>query len=269
MKIITGYQEYIDFRAQLLEVSFIPTMGNLHSGHMSLLEKAKTYNNHTSVSIFINPLQFNDRDDFTSYPKTLDADLELLNESGCDSVFIPDATILDDIYKINAPTKSSFLCGANRPGHFDGVLTIINRLFEIVEPTYSFFGSKDYQQLLLISDYVKEKNLPITIISVDTVRENDGLAMSSRNNRLSQDDRNKASSLYRTLCAIKNEEYISSYFIQSQKDLLEQQGFTLDYLSPCNPNTLEKVSDFNERPMLVAVAASISGIRLIDNIIIT
>ena len=122
---------------------------------------------------------------------------------------------------------------------------------------------------MLISDYVKEKNLPITIISVDTVRENDGLALSSRNNRLSQDDRSKASSLYRALCEIKNKKNISSNFIQSQKEILEQQGFTVDYLSPCNPNTLEIASDFNERPMVVAIAASISGIRLIDNIIIT
>ena len=269
MKIITGYQEFKDIRAELSEVSFIPTMGNLHAGHMSLLERAKTYNNHISVSIFINPLQFNDKDDYINYPKTLDADLELLNEYGCDSVFIPDATILEGINKIKAPIKSSFLCGANRPGHFDGVLTIVNRLFEIVKPTYSFFGNKDYQQLLLISDYVKEKNLPITIISVDTVREHDGLALSSRNNRLSQDDRSKASSLYRALCAIKNEEYISSNFIQSQKKILEQQGFTVDYISPCNPGTLEKALDFNERPMLIAIAASINGIRLIDNIIIT
>ena len=122
---------------------------------------------------------------------------------------------------------------------------------------------------MLISDYVKEKNLPITIISVDTVREYDGLALSSRNNRLSQDDRSKASSLYRALCAIKNEEYISSNFILLQKEILEQQGFTVDYISPCNPGTLEKALDFNERPMLIAIAASISGIRLIDNIIIT
>ena len=141
-------------RAELSEVSFIPTMGNLHAGHMSLLERAKTYNNHISVSIFINPLQFNDKDDYINYPKTLDSDLELLNQRGCDSVFIPDATILEGINKIKAPIKSSFLCGANRPGHFDGVLTIVNRLFEIVKPTYSFFGNKDYQQLLLISDYV-------------------------------------------------------------------------------------------------------------------
>ncbi len=244
-------------------------MGNLHNGHMALIDKAKSYDSHVTASIFINPLQFNDDSDFSNYPKSLDEDIALLSKHGCDSVFIPDSSILENIKDIKAPDTALYLCGRNRPGHFDGVLTIVNKLFEITKPTRSFFGKKDFQQLTLIKNFVSENNLPIEIISVDTVREPNGLAMSSRNNRLSQSDREKASELYKTLSLIRdNSNNLSNEIIKSHKDELMRQGFDVDYLSVCNPISLKDLEDFNSKPILVAVAASISGIRLIDNILI-
>jgi pantoate--beta-alanine ligase len=244
-------------------------MGNLHKGHMALIDKAKSYDSHVMASIFINPLQFNDTSDFNNYPKSLDNDIDLLSKHGCDSVFIPNSSILDKIKEIKAPDKALYLCGMNRPGHFDGVLTIVNKLFEITKPTRSFFGKKDFQQLRLIKDFIKEKNLSIEIISVDTVRELNGLALSSRNNRLSDSDKEKAAMLYKTLNTIKEKSDNLSYeMIQMYKDELTQQGFTVDYLSVCNPSTLKDLKDFHKKPILVAIAASISGIRLIDNILI-
>tara|TARA_B100002019_G_scaffold39834_1_gene33371 strand:- start:2 stop:814 length:813 start_codon:yes stop_codon:yes gene_type:complete len=269
LKIISAYQEFKEFRNTIESVSFIPTMGNLHNGHMALIDKAKSYDSHVTASIFINPLQFNDDSDFSNYPKSLDEDIALLSKHGCDSVFIPDSSILENIKDIKAPDTALYLCGRNRPGHFDGVLTIVNKLFEITKPTRSFFGKKDFQQLTLIKNFVSENNLPIEIISVDTVREPNGLAMSSRNNRLSQSDREKASELYKTLSLIRdNSNNLSNEIIKSHKDELMRQGFDVDYLSVCNPISLKDLEDFNSKPILVAVAASISGIRLIDNILI-
>ncbi|MDB2448336.1 pantoate--beta-alanine ligase [Gammaproteobacteria bacterium] len=158
MKIITAYQEFKDFRNSIESVSFVPTMGNLHNGHMALIDKAKSYDSHVVASIFINPLQFNDASDFKNYPKSIDDDIAILSEHGCDSLFIPDSSILEDIKEIKAPDKALYLCGMNRPGHFDGVLTIVNKLFEIIKPSRSFFGKKDFQQLTLISNFVKENS---------------------------------------------------------------------------------------------------------------
>ena len=269
MKIITEYQEFINYRNTLKSISFVPTMGNLHKGHMTLIDDAKSYNSHVAASIFINPLQFNDASDFKNYPKSLDDDIALLSKHGCNSVFIPNSSILEGIKELKAPDTALYLCGVNRPGHFDGVLTIVNKLFEITKPTRAFFGKKDFQQLTLIKNFVKEKKLPIEIISVDTVREWNGLAMSSRNIRLSESDREKASKLYKTLSSIKaNSNNLSYEMIKSYKDDLTQQGFDVDYLSVCNPNSLKDLEDFNLKPILVAIAASIGGIRLIDNILI-
>ena len=269
MKIITEYQQFKEFRSTIESISFVPTMGNLHKGHMTLIDKARSYDSHVTASIFINPLQFNDASDFNNYPKSLDDDIALLSKHGCDSVFIPDSSILENIKEIKAPDTATYLCGMNRPGHFDGVLTIVNKLFEIIKPTRSFFGKKDFQQLTLIKNFVIENNLPIEIISVDTVRELNGLAMSSRNNRLSESDKEKASKLFETLSLIKDSSNkLSNEIIKKHKDDLMQQGFDVDYLSVCDPISLKDLEDFNSKPMLVAIAASISGIRLIDNLLI-
>ena len=269
MKIITSYQEFKELRSTIESISFVPTMGNLHKGHMALIDKARSYDSHVTASIFINPLQFNDASDFNNYPKSLDDDITLLSKHGCDSLFVPDSSILENIKEIKASDTALYLCGMNRPGHFDGVLTIVNKLFEITKPTRSFFGKKDFQQLTLIKNFVKENNLSIEIISVDTVREQNGLAMSSRNNRLSEFDREKASKLYNTLTSIKdNSNKLSNEMIKSFKHELTKEGFDVDYLTVCNPITLKDLGDFNSKPMLAAIAASISGIRLIDNILI-
>ena len=204
MKIITAYQEFKEFRNSIKSISFVPTMGNLHKGHMALIDKAKSYDSHVSASIFINPLQFNDASDFNNYPKTYDEDIIKLKESGCDILFIPDESILKGIKQIKAPQVANFLCGKNRPGHFDGVLTIVNRLFDIVKPSKAYFGKKDYQQFLLVSDFIDKNNLPIEIIGIDTVRENNGLALSSRNNHLNDFEKNVASNLFIVLNEIAN-----------------------------------------------------------------
>ena len=244
-------------------------MGNLHVGHASLIDKASNYNDPIFTSIFVNPLQFNDKKDFERYPITLDNDIKILESYNCSCLYLPDESILDNISKINAPSKANFLCGLDRPGHFDGVLTIVNKLFEIIKPSRAFFGLKDYQQLILISDFVNHNNLPIEIISAETVRDKNGLAMSSRNNHLSESDKLIASELYKALRIIEeNKEKISKEFIDQITDKLITFGFSLDYLQLCDLNTLDQIEDMSKKPILIAIAANFKGIRLIDNIII-
>ena len=160
LEIIKNIEDLNKFRSNYDQISFVPTMGNLHDGHISLIKKANEYNDTVITSIFINPLQFNDKNDFIHYPKTLDSDINLLIKNECNCLFLPDQSILNNIKQIESSYKSQQLCGLNRPGHFDGVLTIVNRLFEVIRPTRAIFGKKDYQQLLLISDFVKENKFP-------------------------------------------------------------------------------------------------------------
>ena len=171
MKIFRSIKEFELARKDLKDLSYVPTMGNLHKGHISLIDLAKNYNNKIISTIYINPLQFNDKNDFQKYPKTLDRDIELLSESGCDYLLIPDDSILDEIKQIKAPLKlANKLCGLNRPGHFDGVLTILNRLFKIVRPQMVVFGKKDYQQLIIVKDFIESNNLPIIVKSSEIIR---------------------------------------------------------------------------------------------------
>ena len=270
MEIIKNIEDLNKFRSNYDQISFVPTMGNLHDGHISLIKKANEYSDTVITSIFINPLQFNDKNDFINYPKTLDSDINLLIKNECDCLFLPDQSILNNIKQIKSSYKSQYLCGLNRPGHFDGVLTIVNRLFDLVKPTRAIFGKKDYQQLLLISDFVKENNLPINIIGSEIVRDQSGLALSSRNNHLSADEKKLASNLYKTLKIIANKgNKLTNNDIINEKNRLLELGFSIDYLNVCNPQELSKESNYNIRPLIVAIAAHIGEIRLIDNILIT
>ena len=270
MEIIKNIEDLNKFRSNYDQISFVPTMGNLHDGHISLIKKANEYSDTVLASIFINPLQFNDKNDFINYPKTLDSDINLLIKNECDCLFLPDQSILNNIKQIKSSYKSQHLCGLNRPGHFDGVLTIVNRLFDLVKPTRAIFGKKDYQQLLLISDFVKENNLPINIIGSEIVRDQSGLALSSRNNHLSADEKKLASNLYKTLKIIANKgNKLTNNDIINEKNRLLELGFSIDYLNVCNPQELSKESNYNIRPLIVAIAAHIGEIRLIDNILIT
>ena len=196
------------WRQQNKTIAFVPTMGNLHLGHLSLLEKAKQLADKVIVSIFVNPLQFDDKADLNAYPRTLDADMTLLLDHDCDVVFTPSANVMypngmDVHTTISVPNMDDKLCGLNRPGHFDGVATVVAKFLNIVQADWAIFGEKDYQQLSLINRMATELNLSTQIVSGPTLREDNGLAMSSRNQYLTSEQRSHAAHLYRILQDVK------------------------------------------------------------------
>ena len=271
LKIVKNIKDFNDIRSAFDQITFIPTMGNLHNGHLSLFERASELNNPIFSSIFINPLQFNNKNDFANYPKTLKKDISLLESQNCECLFLPDESILDNIEQIKAPDKANFLCGANRPGHFDGVLTIVNKLFDIMRPSDAVFGLKDYQQYLLIKDYVNSRNLPINVVGSKTIRDKNGLAMSSRNNLLTSNELIKASEIYKSLLFIKNNtKNLSKHFLDEVSRDLNKKGFKVDYLTVINSITLQECLNqrMEEGRLIVAIAAKIGSVRLIDNIFI-
>ncbi len=237
------------FRAgvQVHPLGFVPTMGALHRGHLSLLEASKERNAFTVVSVFINPKQFDDNGDFVAYPVDCQKDLEQLEKASADVVLLPDARqIYADDYRFKV-TESEFsqqLCGAHRPGHFDGVLTVVMRLLNLVQPDNAYFGEKDYQQLQLIRNMVAAFFMPVNIVACATVREADGLAMSSRNQRLDARQRKKAAVLYAALKQSKSAE--------QARATLQQQGFEVEY-----------VEDIADRRL---AATRLGNTRLIDNV---
>jgi len=271
LKIVKNIKDFNEIRSAFGRITFIPTMGNLHNGHLSLFERASKLNNPIFSSIFINPLQFNNKSDFTNYPKTLEKDISLLESQNCECLFLPDESILDNIEQIKAPDKANFLCGANRPGHFDGVLTIVNKLFDLMRPSDAVFGLKDYQQYLLIKDYVNSRNLPINVVGSKTIRDKNGLAMSSRNNLLTSNELIKASEIYKSLLFIKNNtKNLSKHFLDEVSRDLNKKGFKVDYLTVINSITLQECLNqrMEEGRLIVAIAAKIGSVRLIDNIFI-
>ena len=271
LKIIKNIKDLMEVRSAFNEITFIPTMGNLHDGHLSLFERASKLKKPIFSSIFINPLQFNNKSDFTNYPKTLENDISLLESQECECLFLPDESILDNIEQIKAPDKANFLCGADRPGHFDGVLTIVNKLFDLMRPTDAVFGLKDYQQYLLIKDYVDSCKLPINILGSKTIRDKNGLAMSSRNNLLTNDELAKASEIYKSLLFIKNNtNNLSKHLLSDASRNLNKEGFEVDYLKVINSITLQECldQDNEEGRLVVAIAAKLGSVRLIDNMFI-
>lgn len=270
MKIYKSISEFLHRRDNLAELTFVPTMGNLHQGHISLIDLAKQYENEIIASIFINKLQFNNKNDYEKYPKSLESDIELLEKNGCDHLLIPDESILDSIEVIKASSKSKKLCGKNRPGHFDGVLTILNKFFKIINPKISIFGKKDYQQFLLVKEFVLNNHLNIKIIGGDTIREYSGLALSSRNNLLSETEKQIASSIYKVLTDIKSHKnLLTKELLDNKKKYLTELGFEVDYLTVCDASTLDESLSINKNGLLVAVAAKLGEVRLIDNILLT
>ena len=271
LKIIKNIKDLMEVRSAFNEITFIPTMGNLHDGHLSLFERASKLKKPIFSSIFINPLQFNNKSDFTNYPKTLENDISLLESQECECLFLPDESILDNIEQIKAPDKANFLCGADRPGHFDGVLTIVNKLFDLMRPTDAVFGLKDYQQYLLIKDYVDSRKLPINVLGSKTIRDKNGLAMSSRNNLLTNDELAKASEIYKSLLFIKNNtNNLSKHLLSDASRNLNKEGFEVDYLKVINSITLQEClsKDHEEGHQVVAIAAKLGSVRLIDNMFI-
>jgi len=268
----------IDLRDELTEtrklkkkISLVPTMGNIHEGHLSLIKNAQKLSDYVVVSIFVNPTQFVAGEDFNEYPRTLDSDIELISKLNVNLVFIPEAIELYPINnkistEVSIPELESIYCGKHRSSHFRGVATIVSKLFNIVQPDIAIFGEKDYQQLLIIRSLVKNLFLPIEIISLPTVREASGLAMSSRNNYLTEPERQKAPMLYEciktTVNLIINGAKDYEKLEREAKLFLEKAGFKIEYYNICDSETLGPVQG---KILVVLAAVWLGKTRLIDN----
>lgn len=234
-------------RKKKVRIGFVPTMGALHSGHLSLLKRAKRECDVVVLSVFVNPTQFNDPNDLKKYPKTLDSDLAIAKLAKVDAVFVPNAkTMYPDgyRYRVSETEMSRMLCGAHRPGHFDGVLTVVMKLFQAVRPDRAYFGEKDHQQLMLVKGMIEAFFLPIDLVACPTVRERDGLAMSSRNALLTADERSRAPEFSRILKSGKAVEAIRRELVRS--------GFEVDYVE--------------KRNQRIYGAVRLGQVRLIDNV---
>jgi pantoate--beta-alanine ligase len=264
-------------RADSKNVGLVPTMGALHEGHLALVKACHDEMDISIVTLFVNPTQFNDAQDFENYPKTQAKDLEILESlGGVDVVFVPETS---DMFPVGSQVtvepgpSAHLLCGLSRPGHFRGVLTIVMKLFNIVTPDAAFFGAKDYQQFSLISMMVRDMNMPIELRMIPTIREEDGLAMSSRNTRLTPGQREEAPILFQTLemgqrMIKKGEEKAMEVIAVMMNSILENSLFEIDYLSIVDPISLEDLTEVKaDAPYLIAVAANMGPIRLIDNLL--
>ena len=251
--------------------ALVPTMGNLHEGHLSLVKYAKNNFSEVITSIFVNPLQFGENEDFSDYPRTLDQDIELLENVGCDYLFVPEKKFAENL-KIIEPRFSDVLCGLNRPNHFHGVITIVDKFLKIIEPNACLFGMKDYQQQLIIKDYVKRFDIDTKILSLPTVREKSGLAMSSRNNYLTELEKENCGIIYSCISKVAskiNQITDAKKILHLKKRavaLLEQNNFEVDYLEVLDAEDLSEVSESSQKA-IVAVAVKYKAIRLIDNIV--
>lgn len=259
-------------------IGFVPTMGALHRAHISLIESSKGNNTITICSIFVNPAQFNDKKDFERYPANLENDIYLLEKAGCDILFLPD---VNEIYP-NGPTSKihydigyleSILEGKYRPGHFQGVCMVMDRLLHIIKPDRLYLGQKDYQQCMVISKLIELISMDdqIQVIVSPTLRETDGLAFSSRNIRLNKDEREKATAIYNSLVMIKQQQ-LKTPVDELEKQaliMLEKNDFKIDYVEIADAKTLSPIKDWNGKQKLVAlVAAYINEVRLIDNMLL-
>lgn len=256
-----------------LSVGFAPTMGNLHAGHMSLIKQAKKHCDVVIASIFVNPLQFNDPSDLTNYPRTLEQDQALLEAHGCDLLFAPT---VEEMYPngqqsqslVSVPDVSLGLCGGTRPGHFDGVATVVTKLFNMVQADKAFFGQKDFQQLAVIRKMVTDLCIPVEVIGVATERNNEGLALSSRNGYLSNSELTLAPALFKALqeiaIAIQQGNDFDSTLEQTQHRLTKQ-GFKVDYLSLCRESDLKPATTEDDK-LVILIAAFLGSARLIDNL---
>ncbi|EAT16366.1 pantoate--beta-alanine ligase [Desulfuromonas acetoxidans] len=265
-------QRMLAERQQGKKISFVPTMGFLHQGHLSLLEEGRGRGDLLVLSIFVNPTQFGPNEDFDSYPRALQRDAELAAKTGVDILFAPEA---DAMYPQGSATTvqvtglSEGLCGASRPGHFDGVTTVVNKLFNLVQPHVALFGMKDFQQLAVIRKMVSDLNMPITILGMPIVREPDGLAMSSRNTYLSDDLRRQGLSLIasiRSVCesAVAGQRDAATLIAQARDIISAQPDARIDYIQICHDETLQDLEQVDEHAVIL-LAVRFSTTRLIDN----
>jgi len=255
-------------------IGLTPTMGNLHSGHLKLVDAAVEECDVVVCSIFVNPTQFGPDEDLANYPRTLEADKQKLNSANCDILFLPTVAEMysDDLNgetTIHVPGVSANYCGQSRPGHFDGVATIVCKLLNIVQPTVSYFGLKDYQQFLVINKLVDDLRLPVKVVGIETERESSGLAKSSRNNYLDSNQKDLAAGLYSTLQWAAGQIQIPlCNFIaieESATNRLNQLGLTVDYFSICHSNSLRPASQ-KDSELTILAAVFLGKTRLIDNI---
>ena len=272
---INGFRNNLSVdRGQGLRIGLVPTMGNLHDGHLALLEQSKQTNDITVCSIFVNALQFNLNEDWDKYPRTYDTDCEKLRNAGCDYLFHPDDTEmypngLDTQSRVICPTMTDVLCGATRPGHFEGVTTVVSKLFNIVQPDEAIFGIKDYQQLAVIRRMVEDLCLPIKISEAPIYRESDGLAMSSRNRYISENERPRVTILKESLDWIAtqitsgNRNFSELEF--EAKRRIEKEGFSVDYVTCSQSKTLELAAN-DDIEITVLGAMFTESARLIDNV---
>lgn len=278
MKIIQSIDEMKRLTANLKRdnetIGYVPTMGYLHEGHLSLMKKAREENSVVVISVFVNPLQFGPNEDYDSYPRDIERDELLSKTVGVDYLFYPSAL---DMYpdemtvEIKVKKRVNVLCGRKRPGHFDGVATVLIKLFSIIQPTNVYFGLKDAQQVAVVSGLIKDFNFPICLCAIETVREEDGLAKSSRNVYLTEEERKEAPYLYQSLLKAKNEivagERNPEIITTKMKELLQEFiSGSIDYVEIYSYPELEELQVI-EGKVIIALAVRFSKVRLIDNII--
>lgn len=255
-------------------IAFVPTMGNLHEGHLQLIRVARQHADVVVASIFVNPLQFGLNEDWEKYPRTIEEDGLKLRSEQCDYLFNPDETEMypngmAEQTRVVVPTMTDILCGASRPGHFEGVTTVVAKLFHIVQPDVAIFGAKDFQQLAVIRRMVEDQCFPIELIAAPIARESDGLAMSSRNSYIEADERSGVSRLYEVLTWMRDQIRSGrADFLALEEEAaarIETEGFKVDYLSVCNSRTLDPAAH-DDREITVLGAMYTKGARLIDNV---
>lgn len=278
MRVIHSSAELTGLLRQQKRMALVPTMGNLHAGHLHLVDIAKRHADCVVVSIFVNPLQFGPNEDLDRYPRTLEADCEQLKKVGASIVFAPsvlemypgfDGQSLHQQVTINLPAIASELCGASRPGHFSGVATVVAKLFNIVQPNVAVFGKKDFQQLYLMKKLVNQLNFPIEIMAGETIREPGGLAMSSRNGNFNETEKTIAAQLHLTLRevveAIKLKQHDFRTIEKNAAQRLSEKGWAVDYIAIRSSFTLQPALT-DATNLVILGAASLNGTRLIDNI---
>ena len=277
MIIFKKFEDYTNYINRLINqkqnIGFVPTMGALHEGHISLITHCKKISDITIASIFINPTQFNNKEDFNHYPVTLEQDIYLLETNGCDILLLPDEKDVypngkDLLEKFDLGPLEFILEGKYRPGHFQGVCQVVKRFIEIIKPDQLILGQKDLQQCMIIKKLITKVDPSINVVIAPTIRESDGLAMSSRNLRLSKEERTKAVAIFNALSLMKNN--LQKGNIEDDKseakEILIKAGFTLDYLEVATLNDLTIINDIEENiPAVALVAATVNNIRLIDN----
>ena len=277
MKIVKGINELkgylVDSKRNGKRIGLVPTMGALHKGHLSLVERCVRENDICVVSVFVNPTQFNDKHDLETYPRTLEADCALLESAGCDFVFAPSVEEMypePDTRTFDFGTVMQVMEGAKRPGHFNGVAQVVSKLFYIVEPDNAYFGEKDFQQLAIIREMVKQMKFPLEIVGCPIVREADGLALSSRNSRLNDEERKNALNISKTLFESRN--FAASHSVAETKQFVEEAinqapGLRLEYFELVDGRTLQSIQNWDDTDYAVGCITVFCGeVRLIDNI---